>query len=192
MSTLDLTREHVTVCRARCTRDCQHGQPRDGAMELNRTFSEHPKVHYPSTPGYAADQALRGVSVVCAPCLIAIGVRADGDWVEEKAIASVWRGFIRVRDYVLGSATKTPHLDRSYAHWPCGWHGSANTMRFDKAVGAFVPDPGGDPDEPVPETVHCPRCEQDFPTLVNWGNHVIEPDPRAELQRLLAALEGPA
>jgi hypothetical protein len=180
MSTLDLTQEHVTVCRGRCTRECQHGQPRDAAMELDPTFCEHDQVHYPSVPGYTAEQARRGASVVCPPCLEAIGGTAHGGWEEERAIAEAWHGFIRVRDYVLGSATKNPQLDRSYAHWPCGWNGSASY--HDQANHA-----GGNPDEPVPDTVHCPRCEQDFPTLVNWGNHVTEPDPRAELRRLLEA-----
>lgn len=180
MGTLDLTRtDHLTVCRGRCTRDCQHGQPRGTAMELDPTYCEHGQVHYSSGIGYTAEQARVGASIVCASCLEAIGGTANGDWAEERAIAAVWRGFIRVRDYVLGSATRTPHLDRSYAHWPCGWHGAANVHK----------QPGGNPDEPVPETVYCPRCEQDFPTLVNWGNHLTEPDPRAELAGLLAKLE---
>lgn len=181
--------QHITVCRGRCTRECQHGQPRDAAMELDRTFRAHPQVHYRPTPGYTEAQALAGASVMCEPCLTAIGVRADGDWVEEKAIAEAWKGFIRVRDYVLGSATTTPSLDRSYAHWPCRWEASARHTRFDDEAGKFVPEPGGNPDEPVPETVHCPRCGEDFPTLVNWGNYTTEPDPRAELARLLAKIE---
>lgn len=163
MSTLDLTVvEHLTVCRARCTRDCQHGHPRTDAMEVDPTFCEHPQVHYPSAAaGYSAEQARVGASVVCASCLVAIGGSAVGGRDEERAIANVWRGFIRVRDYVLG------------------WHAAANVHK----------QPGGNPDEPTPDAVYCLRCEQDFPTLINWGNYTIEPDPRAELRDLLAALE---
>lgn len=147
-------------------------------MEFDATFARHPQIHYPPTEGYTPEQARTGASVVCAPCLKAIGGKAAGDWDEEHAIANVWRGVIRVRDYVLGSATKDPKLDRSYAHWPCGWHAAANVHK----------QPGGNPDEPVPDTVDCPRCEQEFPTLVNWGNYTTEPDPRAELERLREAL----
>jgi hypothetical protein len=183
MSTLDLTIvDHLTICRGRCTRECQHGQPRESAMELDPTFCEHSQVHYKPAPGYTEAQAYEGASVVCAPCLAAIGGVARGDWAEERAITEVWKGFIRVRDFVMGSATRTPHLDRSYAHWPCRWEGASNWVDQENHS-------GGNPDEPVPETVYCPRCKQDFLTLVNWGNHTTEPDPRAELAELLDRLE---